>query len=279
MPSAFLVGWAGMRGVVTLAAAFIIPLSVPHREVLLLIALTVVAGTLFLQGLTLPWLTRRLDVETPDPAADALTRAVVLEDAGRAGLERLGTLHFDDPHHVLDLVRKRIDERSFAAWERLSTAGDRESPSQLYARVRREMLQAEREKVLEIRGSGTVPGDIIAEVLQMLDVEESMSDTRTERAEAMRTAGLRLREAQQCDDLASHPAIDDAEASACPACVAEGTDWVALRRCLDCGNVGCCDSSPSRHASRHFRESHHPVMESAEPGEAWRWCYVHHITG
>lgn len=70
---AFLVGWAGMRGVVTLAAAFIIPTDVPYREVLLLIALSVVAGTLFLQGLTLPWLTRRLDVESPDPASDALT--------------------------------------------------------------------------------------------------------------------------------------------------------------------------------------------------------------
>ncbi len=277
--NSFLVGWAGMRGVVTLAAAFIIPIDVPHREILLLIALTVVAGTLFLQGLTLPWLTRRLDVETPDPATDALTRAVLLEDAGRAGLERLGEIEFDDPHHVLDLIRKRIDERSFAAWERLSTAGDRESPSELYGRVRRQMLEAEREKVLEVRGSGSVPGDIVAEVLQMLDVEESMIDTRAERAQALRSAGLRMAQAQDCPDLASHPALPDAEATECPDCVREGTDWVALRRCLDCGNVGCCDSSPGRHATKHFRVSNHPVMESAEPGEAWRWCYVHHTTG
>ena len=165
-PSAFLVGWAGMRGVVTLAAAFIIPTTVPYREVLLLIALTVVAGTLFIQGLTLPWLTRRLDVETPDPAVDALTRAVLLEDAGRAGLERLSTLQHEDPNHIMDLIRKRIDERSFAAWERLSTATDKESPSDTYARIRREMLTAEREKVLQVRSSGTVPGDIVAEVLE-----------------------------------------------------------------------------------------------------------------
>lgn len=276
---AFLVGWAGMRGVVTLAAAFIIPTDVPYREVLLLIALSVVAGTLFLQGLTLPWLTRRLDVESPDPASDALTRAVLLEQAGRAGLERLGTLDLEDPHHVVDLVRKRIDERSFAAWERLSTAGDQRSPSEMYGFVRREMLAAEREKVLEVRSTGTVPGDIVAEVLHMLDVEESMIDTSSEKVEAFRTAGLRLAHAQDCADLEHYPAIDDAEAEVCPACVAEGTDWVALRRCLECGNVGCCDSSPSRHATAHFRSSHHPVMESAEPGEAWRWCYLHHTTG
>ena len=71
----FLLGWAGMRGVVTLAAAFIIPADTPHRDVLLLIAFTVVAGTLFIQGFSLPWLTRRLDVRPPDPAADALARA------------------------------------------------------------------------------------------------------------------------------------------------------------------------------------------------------------
>ncbi|MGI8644845.1 MAG: cation:proton antiporter, partial [Nocardioides sp.] len=62
----FILGWAGMRGVVTLAAAFVIPEETPYREVLLLIAFTVVAGTLFLQGLSLPWLARRLEVPSPD---------------------------------------------------------------------------------------------------------------------------------------------------------------------------------------------------------------------
>lgn len=62
---------------------------------------------------------------------------------------------------------------------------------------------------------------------------------------------------------------------ACVDCTAHGwTDWVRLRVCLTCGHVGCCDSSPHRHATGHFRESDHPVMGSAEPGESWRWCYV-----
>ena len=53
---------------------------------------------------------------------------------------------------------------------------------------------------------------------------------------------------------------------------------MALRQCLECGNVACCDSSPGQHATAHFHETTHPVMESAEPGEDWRWCYVHHLT-
>jgi hypothetical protein len=53
-----------------------------------------------------------------------------------------------------------------------------------------------------------------------------------------------------------------------------GARWVHLRRCLTCGHVGCCDSSLHKHATRHFRETGHPVADSAEPGEAWRWSYL-----
>jgi uncharacterized UBP type Zn finger protein len=60
----------------------------------------------------------------------------------------------------------------------------------------------------------------------------------------------------------------------CEDCVAIGSTWVHLRMCLTCGHVGCCDSSPNRHATRHFRGSAHPLGRSIEPGEAWIWCYV-----
>ncbi|MEV6606857.1 UBP-type zinc finger domain-containing protein [Kutzneria sp. NPDC051319] len=61
----------------------------------------------------------------------------------------------------------------------------------------------------------------------------------------------------------------------CQDCVALGAQrWVHLRLCLTCGHVGCCDSSPGRHASAHHRETGHPVMRSLEPGESWRWCFV-----
>jgi CPA1 family monovalent cation:H+ antiporter len=61
---------------------------------------------------------------------------------------------------------------------------------------------------------------------------------------------------------------------ACVDCLREGSRWVHLRECLDCGHVGCCDDSPRRHATAHFRDTTHPVIASAEPGEDWRWCYV-----
>ena len=59
----------------------------------------------------------------------------------------------------------------------------------------------------------------------------------------------------------------------CTDCLAEGTRWVHLRECLECGHVACCDSSPRRHASRHFRATSHPIVRSLEAGESWRWCY------
>lgn len=60
----------------------------------------------------------------------------------------------------------------------------------------------------------------------------------------------------------------------CEECLATGSRWVHLRLCLSCGHVGCCDSSPNRHATKHFHGTRHPIVRSAEPGESWRWCYV-----
>jgi len=64
----------------------------------------------------------------------------------------------------------------------------------------------------------------------------------------------------------------------CEECVKLGDRWVHLRICLSCGNVGCCDSSKNRHATKHFHATTHPVMRSIEPGEDWGWCYVDEIT-
>ncbi|MEP6942505.1 MAG: UBP-type zinc finger domain-containing protein [Betaproteobacteria bacterium] len=63
-------------------------------------------------------------------------------------------------------------------------------------------------------------------------------------------------------------------ARGCEDCLAIGASWVHLRLCLVCGHVGCCDDSPNRHATKHFRATRHPVMRSFEPGEAWGYCYV-----
>jgi uncharacterized UBP type Zn finger protein len=60
----------------------------------------------------------------------------------------------------------------------------------------------------------------------------------------------------------------------CEDCLKIGSGWVHLRMCQSCGHIGCCDSSPNRHATAHFHESGHPIIRSAEPGEDWSWCYV-----
>jgi uncharacterized UBP type Zn finger protein len=60
----------------------------------------------------------------------------------------------------------------------------------------------------------------------------------------------------------------------CEECLKTGSRWVHLRLCLTCGHVGCCDSSPGRHATKHFHHEGHPVVVSLEPGERWAWCYV-----
>lgn len=65
----------------------------------------------------------------------------------------------------------------------------------------------------------------------------------------------------------------------CTQCIAEGWESVALRLCLTCGFVGCCDSSRGRHSMAHFTETGHPVMRSFEPGQDWRWCYVDELLG
>jgi hypothetical protein len=65
-----------------------------------------------------------------------------------------------------------------------------------------------------------------------------------------------------------------AEIAGCEDCLAIGGRWVHLRMCQTCGHIGCCDSSPNRHARRHVGDSGHPVVRSAEPGEAWSWCFV-----
>jgi uncharacterized UBP type Zn finger protein len=63
-------------------------------------------------------------------------------------------------------------------------------------------------------------------------------------------------------------------ARGCEDCLKTGDEWVHLRLCKSCGHVGCCDSSPNKHATKHFQASNHPIIKSFEPGEEWGYCYV-----
>ncbi|GAA5201534.1 UBP-type zinc finger domain-containing protein [Rugosimonospora acidiphila] len=83
-----------------------------------------------------------------------------------------------------------------------------------------------------------------------------------------------------CEHLSVAAEPETSPGEECMGCREEGrTDWVHLRLCLSCGYVGCCDSSPRRHATAHYTATTHPVMRSFERGESWRWCFVDEALG
>jgi uncharacterized UBP type Zn finger protein len=82
--------------------------------------------------------------------------------------------------------------------------------------------------------------------------------------------------AQRCTHLGSVQRVKPS-AQGCEECLQTGDSWVHLRICLLCGHVGCCDSSPNRHASKHFGATGHPLIQSFERGENWLWCYADEV--
>ncbi|MEO6413805.1 MAG: Na+/H+ antiporter [Pedococcus sp.] len=277
--AAGVISWAGMRGVVTLAAAFTLPKETPERSTLVLAAMTVTVATLLMQGLTLPWLARTLGVRGPDPREDALQEATILQSSVAAGLKALEE-HDDAGDEMIETLRQRAENRTNIVWERLGQgrADAVETPSATYRRVRLIMLEAERAELLRIRDAGSVDQEVLGHVFDQLDIEESMLDRIEERSDELREDPLLPpeRAEDECEHLAAHHDRFVAPTSphGCEECLRDGTTWVHLRMCLDCGHIGCCDSSPQKHASAHFREDGHPVMRSFEPGESWRWCFV-----
>ena len=274
---ATLVSWAGLRGVVTLAAAFVLPDETPQRDVLVLAAFAVVGGTLLVQGTTLPWLVRRIGLPGPDPAEDALEEAALLSRATRAGLARLEELRGEtDDQGVINRLEERTTSRADAAWERLGAVSHNETPSGTYRRLRQEMLHAERQVVLEARASGKVDDDILREVLNVLDTEESLLDRLADKGSTVeRELVARDDRMEACEHLReASSGVRPTTPEGCTECLRDGTRWVHLRLCLSCGHIGCCDSSPQRHATGHFGDTQHPVIRSFETGEAWRWCFV-----
>ncbi|MEU4316379.1 Na+/H+ antiporter [Nocardia sp. NPDC024068] len=278
------VSWAGMRGVVTLAAVLLLPADTPQLPVLKLLALVVVGGTLLLQGTSLPWLVRRLRLRGPSRAEDALQKANLLTQAANAGLAALDeAIGPDTPEEVVRSLRDRVTWRTNAAWERLGRPeSELATPTAEYRRLRLEMLRAERDTVLRVRDAGEADYSILQSVLARLDLEESMIDRFDESEDDQRPETLAgpVGAAADCAHLRAAPLVcESTEPDVCAECLAEGLTWVHLRMCLTCGHIACCDSSPGNHATGHFGASRHPVMRSVEPGEAWRWCYVDELLG
>ncbi len=273
-----IISWAGMRGVVTLAAVFVIPKDTPYRPVLVLIALVTVGGTLLIQGTTLATLARRLALRGPSKIEDALQVANLLEQATGAGERALhDAIDADTPSDLVDALLGRSRQRANNAWERLGpTEAERETPSESYRKLRLTMLAAERAELLRVRDTGVLDHEVLQAVMSMLDLEESMIDRLDDADDQLRDEELvAVPGTGDCEHLNEAPRSARPDTPGrCQECIDEGVEWVHLRMCLSCGHVACCDSSPRKHATGHFRSTDHPVMRSVEPGEAWRWCYV-----
>jgi hypothetical protein len=81
----------------------------------------------------------------------------------------------------------------------------------------------------------------------------------------------------ECTHTDSIEQVEPSSMSGCSECMKTGDRWVHLRLCLTCGEVGCCDSSPNQHASKHAAATGHAIAASFEPGEDWAWCYVDEV--
>jgi CPA1 family monovalent cation:H+ antiporter len=182
----FVVAWAGMRGVVSLAAAFGVPMTTlsgapfPGRPQLVFLTFVVVIGTLLLHGLTLPWLIRRLGVQGDDARTDAISAAAAQDKAARAAADRLDEVLAEekvtDVHErAADVLRGWNTRRRNSAWERLGRDEEEigESPVSAFRRLRLEMLAAERATFIAERDSGQIDDQVLREVLRGLDLEEA----------------------------------------------------------------------------------------------------------
>jgi CPA1 family monovalent cation:H+ antiporter len=178
-------GWAGMRGVVTLAAAQSLPADTPYRPQLILIAFTVAVASIVIQGGTLPWLIRLLKVEGIDAQQDRQELAQLLDILSGAGIEELDRLVLESERPIDPDVVERARQSSFlrteAAWERVTYRPDpRHTPHREFRELRLAIVAAEREKMLELRALGNYPSRILAEAQAMLDLEETRLARRPE---------------------------------------------------------------------------------------------------
>ena len=183
----FILAWAGMRGVVSLAAAAAVPLTTlsgdpfPGRPHLVFLTFVVVVGTLLLHGLTLPWFIKILHVEGDDPQKDQLAEVQAQDRAARAAADRLDELLADPeassdvPERAAEVLRHWNTRRVNSAWERLGRTEEEigESPAAAFRRLRLEMLAAERKTFIDERDAGRINDEMLRSVLRGLDLEEA----------------------------------------------------------------------------------------------------------
>jgi CPA1 family monovalent cation:H+ antiporter len=188
----FVLAWAGMRGVVSLAAAAGVPLVTlsgdpfPGRPHLMFLTFVVVVGTLLLHGLTLPWVIRLLHVQSDDLHRDRLAAVQAQDRAARAAADRLDELvaesqtTTDTPARAAEVLRQWNTRRVDSAWEQLGRTAEEhdESPMAAFRRLRLEMLAAERKTFIEERNAGRINDEVLRSMLHGLDLEEATLNQR-----------------------------------------------------------------------------------------------------
>ncbi|QKW52305.1 Na+/H+ antiporter [Streptomyces buecherae] len=180
-----IVGWAGMRGVVSLAIAFSIPTAAhggdhfPARDLVLLLTFSTVIATLVVQGLTLPTLIRALRLPGRDVQAETLAEAQAQSAASQAAEERLAELLADErnqlPQPLADRLRTVVERRRNAVWERLGTVSEvtGESADETYRRLSREVIETERKVFVRLRDERRIDDEMLRTLLRRLDLEEA----------------------------------------------------------------------------------------------------------
>jgi monovalent cation/hydrogen antiporter len=181
----FIVAWAGMRGVVSLAIAFSIPRTVnggeafPERNLILFLTFTTVIGTLVVQGVTLPPLIRLLRLPGRNAQAETLAEANAQAQASRVAEQRLDELLTDErnalPEPLADRLRSVLERRRNAVWERLGQANpiSGETVDDTYRRLSREVISAEREVFVRLRDTRHIDDEMLRTLLRRLDLEEA----------------------------------------------------------------------------------------------------------
>jgi Na+/H+ antiporter len=187
----FIISWAAMRGVVSLAIAFSIPLTVhggeefPGRNLVLFLTFTTVIGTLGVQGVTLPTLIRALKLPGRDVQAETLAEANAQAQASRVAEQHLEELLSDErnalPPPLADRLRAVLERRRNAVWERLGQVNPitGESVDDTYRRLAREMIGAERAVFVKLRDGRYIDDEMLRTLLRRLDLEEAAAYRET----------------------------------------------------------------------------------------------------
>ncbi|GLF94584.1 Na+/H+ antiporter [Streptomyces yaizuensis] len=195
-----IVGWAGMRGVVSLAIAFSIPQVTlagdpfPARNLILFLTFTTVIGTLVVQGLTLPALIRALRLPQPDAQAETLAEAQAQSEASRAADARLDELLRDErnalPQPLEERLRAVLERRRNAVWERLGAVNEvtGETTDATYRRLAGELIETERTVFVQLRDARRIDDEMMRTLLRRLDLEEAAAYREEEDGDASGSA-------------------------------------------------------------------------------------------